>query len=65
MAMKDSRTGLSDQQAYRLICAGDDLFKVADAMHIDRRHAYNIARGRDYAYEQYQRCIRNPRALEA
>jgi len=56
---------LTDRQAYRLICAGDDLFKVADAMRIDRRHAYNIALGRAYAREQYQRCISNPRELEA
>jgi len=60
----DPRTGLTDRQAYRLICAGNDLFSVADAMHIDRRHAYNIALGRDYAWEQYHRCISNPRELE-
>lgn len=61
----DARTGLTDREAYHLICAGDDLFALADAMHIERRHAYNVALGRGYAHEQYQRCISNPRALEA
>ena len=62
---RDPRTGLTDREAYRLICAGDGgVFAVADAMGIERRHAYNIALGRAYAREQYQRCISNPRALE-
>ena len=61
----DSSTGLTDRQAYRLICAGDDLFALADAMHIERRHAYNVALGRAYAHEQYRRCISNPRACES
>jgi hypothetical protein len=67
METVDSATGLTDQQAYRLICANGagTLLKTADQMAIERRHAYNVALGRAYAREQYLRCISNPRACEA
>jgi len=64
METTDKISGLTDKQAYRLICAEGrgSLFATADEMGVDRRLAYNVALGRSAYWAQYNRCLSNPRA---
>ena len=59
---KDTTSGLTDREAYRLICAqsAGRLMTTADQMGISHNLAYNVALGRSIYWAQYDRCISNP-----